>query len=62
MVKITSVAKDGMKAKSVVAMVAALIAGNATRASSPSWPGGGCGPRGMPWPRRWTACSTPITG
>ena len=62
MIKITSVVSDGMKAKSAVAMVAALVAGNATRARSQTWPRGGCAPSGTPWPRRWTACSVPITG
>ena len=51
-----------MKAKSAVAMVAALIAGERDPRKLAELAGGGCGPRGMPWPRRWTACSTPITG
>ena len=62
MVKITSVARDGLKAKSAVAMVAALMPANVTRARSRTWPRGRCGPRRTPSPRRWMACSTPITG
>jgi hypothetical protein len=62
MVKITSVVSDGMKAKSAVAMVAALVAGERDRARSRTWPRGRCAASGTPSPRRWTACSIPITG
>jgi transposase len=58
MVKITSVVTDGLKAKSSVAMVAALAGGDATRARSRTWPRGRCAASGTSSPRRWMACST----
>ena len=63
MVKVTSVARDGMKAKSVVAMVAALAAGERDpRTLADLAKGPLRAKRDQPWPRRWTACSIPTTG
>ena len=58
MIKITSVASDGMKAKSVVAMVAALAAGERDPRALADLAKGPLRARGMSSPRRWTACST----
>ena len=64
MAKITSVVSDGMKAKSAVAMVAALVAGKRDpRAIADLAKGLVCAASGTPPPpRRWTTCSIPITG
>ena len=62
MVKITSVAKDGLKAKSAVAMVQALIAGERDPRKIADLAKGPLRASGTSSPRRWMACSTPITG
>ena len=62
MVKITSVAKDGLKAKSAVAMVQALIAGERDPRKIADLAKGPLRGKRESSPRRWMACSTPITG
>ena len=62
MIKITSVARDGMKAKSVVAMVAALAAGERDPRTLADLAKGPLRAKRDRSPRHWTACSIPTTG
>ena len=61
MVKITSVVSDGMKAKSSVAMVQALIAGERDPRKIADLARGRRAASGTSSPSRWTACSAPTT-
>ena len=62
MIKITSVAADGMKAKSVVAMVAALAAGERDPRTLADLAKGPLRAKRDALAERWTACSIPTTG